>query len=116
MSSSETLRALADAADAVARAARAIAAEGEQLSTAPADDLILIVPAVLEDRGFEFKPIARAVESGELRSVKIGRPRYTKMSWVLAWAERLPAAVGSASESTDDLADAVRGRALRRAL
>jgi hypothetical protein len=116
MARAGVLLALAEAADAVARAARAVAKE-EEATTASADELFPIAKVALEARGFELKPVARAAESGELRSVKIGRSRYTKTSWILAWAEGLPVAPvsTSTSEPVDEIAEAARKRAARRA-
>lgn len=107
------LNAIADAADALARLARAAADDDAAAPEVVTDDLILIAHAPLEARGFELKPIVRAVESGALRTVRLGRRRYTRATWLAELADKLTAATPIAQ--VDDLAEAARRRAARKA-
>jgi hypothetical protein len=79
----------------------------------PVDALIPISAAGLRPYGLELRPIVRLAEEGRLRSVAIGRRRYTTLRHLLALVDVLPAAVPA--EPTDDVALAARKRAARRA-
>jgi len=55
------------------------------------DELIPVTVEALAEHGFEHRAVLRFAETGKLRTVRIGRRRYTRMSWLAELAERLPA-------------------------
>jgi hypothetical protein len=80
-------------------------------AAAPADELIPVTATALEPLQLEYRPVVALAQSGTLRTVWIGRRRYTKRSWLLALADELPAATQTAPD--DDLAIAAAKRAAR---
>ena len=85
-----------------------------QLPTSePADALVAVAAEPLAALGLEYGPVLRLAQSGELRSVWIGRRRFTKRSWLVALADTLPAATSTPDEP-DDLRAAVAKAARRQ--
>jgi hypothetical protein len=76
-----------------------------------ADDLIPVSPDALEPLGLEYRPVVALAQSGTLRTVWIGRRRFTKRSWLVALADALPSATDTAPG--DELALAAAKRAAR---
>jgi hypothetical protein len=96
--------------------AAAIVAVVDALSSASthdtADELIPLTVAGLAARNMEHRPILRLAESGALRTVRIGRKRYTRPSWVAVAAETLAAPVVrkvKAETAREDLLEQLRG-------
>jgi hypothetical protein len=79
----------------------------------PTDALIAFTPAGLKAHGIEFKPAAKFAAEGLLKTVWIGRRRFTSVARLLALVDVLPTA--SAAEQIDELAEAVAKRAAKRA-
>ena len=80
------------------------------------DELIPLTVEGLAARQLEHRPIMRLADSGKLRTVRIGRRRYTRPSWLAAVAEVLPTtrqAVPSASDKREALLEELRGRRWR---
>jgi hypothetical protein len=75
------------------------------------DDLIPVSPDALEPLGLEYRPVVALAQSGTLRTVWIGRRRFTKRSWLVALADALPSATDAAPD--DELAIAAAKRAKR---
>jgi hypothetical protein len=78
------------------------------------DELIALERAALERHGFEHAPVVRLAEEGTLRSVKIGRKRYTTRAWLVELAASLPPA-RSAERGDDEVTAAARRKAARKA-
>jgi hypothetical protein len=55
------------------------------------DRLIAIDAAALAVEGFEYRPIARLIAAGQLQTLRIGRRRYTRRSWLHAITNPDPA-------------------------
>jgi hypothetical protein len=55
------------------------------------DDLVPLTHEALAERQLEHRAVVRLAESGELRTVKIGRRRYTRASWLADLAGKLAA-------------------------
>ena len=85
----------------------------EAPSGSGADELIGLTPEALERAGFEHAPIVKLAEAGTLRTIRIGRKRYTTRAWLVALAEKLPPA-RAADEHEDEVTAAARRRATRR--
>ncbi len=79
----------------------------------PADELVQIAREPLAKHGLELKPIQRFINAGTLKVVEVGRRRFTKLSYLLALVDQLPAP--KSAEPEDDIAAAARKRAARRA-
>jgi hypothetical protein len=105
MGRAAALRAQADALEAQAAALRA---EADAIGEAPvADDLVRV-----RDLEIEARAKADLVRTGTLRTVMLGRERWTRRSWLLAAVDALP--VARHVEAVDDLAAAAAKRAKRR--
>lgn len=89
-----------------------VLAEGHQAP--PHDELVAVAPKPLAALGLEYRPTLALAQAGTLRTVWIGRRRFTRRSWLAALAEALPPACSAQPE--DDLAEAARRRASRRSL
>lgn len=84
----------------VVAVATAIVSLVEHLSIAPGagaspphgDALVPINGEALAALGLELRPVARLADSGELRTLRIGRRRYTRQSWLVALADKLASA------------------------
>ena len=74
------------------------------------DALIPITSEALTPLQFEHRAVVRLVETGQLRTVQIGRRRYTKASWLAEMAEKLPISVPPPLPPEDELMLALRGR------
>lgn len=77
----------------------------------PADALIHLSAAGLRPYGIELKPAVRLADEGTLRTVEIGRRRFTTLRHLLALVDLLPPA--KAPEAEDDVTAAARKRARR---
>ena len=75
------------------------------------DELIPVAPDALEPLALEYRAVVALAKEGALRTVWVGRRRYTKRSWLLALADTLPAAMDTAPD--DELAMAAAKRAVR---
>ncbi len=93
--------------------ARAIVALIDGASLSATDELVPLTPEALAALGLEHRPVVRLVERGELASIKIGRRRYTRRSWLAQLAEKTPIVPSRPAVPKDDLLDAVRKRAAR---
>lgn len=82
-------------------------------TSAPVDELVPVTADALEPLGLEYAPILAHAQSGVLRTVWIGRRRFTRRSWLLGLAKALPPA--TAEQPDDDIGNAVRKRARRAA-
>lgn len=83
------------------------------------DDLIPLTAEGLAAHRFEHKPVLRLAESGQLRTVRIGRRRYTRPSWLAEVAAGLPAGrrtSPSAAERKAALLEELRGPRKRTSL
>jgi hypothetical protein len=58
----------------------------------PTDTLVAIAAEPLAVYGLELKPVLRLADDGALKTVAIGRRRFTKLSYLLALVDTLPAA------------------------
>jgi hypothetical protein len=83
-------------------------------SSESADELVPITREALGPLALEYAPILALAQAGTLKTVWIGRRRYTKRSWLVALADTLPPATGDDARPVDDLAVAARKRANRR--
>jgi len=93
-------------------AADAIADAVEASPRDPADALIPVSAKGLAPYGVELKPVVRLADDGTLRTVTIGRRRFTTLRHLLALVDVLPPA--KATDAGDDLAEAAKKRAARR--
>ncbi|HEY1695816.1 MAG TPA: hypothetical protein VGG39_26795 [Polyangiaceae bacterium] len=94
-------------------AADAVADALEASPRDPVDALIPLSAAGLRPYGVELKPAVRLADEGTLRTVEIGRRRFTTLRHLLALVDLLPPA--KAPEAEDDVAAAARKRARRSA-
>ena len=85
------------------------------LASEPADRLIPIARGPLAELGLEIKPVLRLIAAGALKVVEIGRRRFTKLSYLVALVDELPAATSTPEPEDDDLTAATRAAARRRA-
>ncbi|HEY4013759.1 MAG TPA: hypothetical protein VGM06_10495 [Polyangiaceae bacterium] len=83
-----------------------------QASATPVDELVAIERKALKPIGLEYAPVLALAQAGTLRTVWIGRRRFTRRSWLVALADILPAAVDA--EPTDDIGLAAAKRAVRK--
>jgi hypothetical protein len=86
--------------------------ERATVATPPIDDLVPLTLKAVEARGLELRPLVRLAEAGTLKTVRIGRRRYTRASWLAGLADALPPAADV--EPADELTAAARRRAARR--
>jgi len=84
-------------------------------SAQPADELVAIERESLRKLDLEYAPILGACQAGTLKSIWLGRRRYTKRSWLVALADTLPPATDVEQPPADDLTLAFRRRAERLA-
>lgn len=75
------------------------------------DALVPIAAEPLAGLGLEYRPTLALAQAGTLKTVWIGRRRFTKQSWLVALADALPLATDAAPE--DELAQAAAKRAAR---
>ena len=87
-----------------------VRAEG---ASALGDGLVPVTAEGLAAEGLEYRPIVALAQAGTLRTVWIGRKRYTRKSWLVALADKLPPATAEVPD--DDVANAARRRARRAA-
>jgi hypothetical protein len=79
----------------------------------PADALIPLSAGGLKPYSLELKPIVRLADDGKLKTVTIGRKRFTTLRHLLALVDAAP--VVQVDAPADDIAAAARKRAARRA-
>jgi hypothetical protein len=87
------------------------------------DELVPITPEALAPRHLEHRSVVRLAEKGELRTIRIGRRRYTRASWLAELADKLPVDLSRPVERTramskkDELIALLQGpRGRRRAV
>ncbi len=62
-----------------------------RLSPAPVDELVPLTAEALAKMGLEARAVHRLVVNGALKTVAIGRRRFTRRSYLLALVDTLPA-------------------------
>ena len=81
------------------------------------DELVPITAEALTPLQFEHRAVVRLAEAGQLRTVRIGRRRYTRASWLAELADKLPIAASHAGTvapaPVDELMMALRGQRRR---
>lgn len=91
----------------------------EQREPKPTDDLVHVALGPISALGLELRPVQALIADGRLKTIVIGRRRFTKKSLLLALVDELPhaarAACGPAPKRDDALAKAVERAATRRA-
>jgi hypothetical protein len=104
-------------ADPLAGLVDAIAARLVARTPAPVvDELLPVTREALAPLSLEYRPILELAQAGTLRTVWIGRRRYTKRSWLVDLADALPSAADAPAEQpVDELKAAVRKMAEREA-
>jgi len=88
----------------------------QNMTGTPLDELVPLTREALAARKLEYRPVLRLADAGVLRTVKIGRRRYARASWLAALTERLPAvAMRKAQATAYDLKQDLQQQALRSA-